>query len=43
MATLRSYSSQALEGYKLKAECFFFNLFSAAFCSELQFLARVLS
>ena len=33
---LRSYASQALERYKLKAECF--NLFWAAFCSELQFL-----
>ena len=34
---LRSYSSQALERYKLKAECLS-NLFWAAFCSELQFL-----
>ena len=33
---LRNYSSQALEGNKLKAECLF--LFRAAFCSELQFL-----
>ena len=30
---LRSYSSQALEGYKLKA-VFIFNLLSATFCSE---------
>ena len=34
---LRSYSSQALERYKLKA-VFISNLFWAAFCSELQFL-----
>ena len=36
---LRSYSSQASEGYKLKAELFIFNLLRAAFFSVLQFLA----